>query len=632
MKINSINVINNNLMKNNIVAKQNSNNVQQSANLNANFAVSYPKNYYISFTGASFDELHKRYETTMPKTVKDYIDTLKYMLSDKDFEDLKQKGFIAFHTEAFADLKECKTTQDIKSKFPAEPAFKNIKSLKEVSQDEAGIFGKMSELNAKGIKILDSDEDVTTFIIKKIFLECKEYKEVFNELNRALTPEARMSGLGELFDKFTEKRKSDASIYRPLGIVTPNGRAYSAGVRYSDADYSKTKRRFFSNFSAEETNEKISKLLSKEDKRARYSMMDAWNNCVEIRESLSAFLIQNLNNPDFYSSKISQYGDLSIYDSKFYTKMHVVMTSFWNKYPEYKEKLGQEVVKALARYNQIAGQGEEELNKHIEQVEKKSDQIRKTIQLNKIKTPMQFPKAVELISIAARKPEIFGYRTESIIQDFCKLILDRISQKEFMVLEGNPKSEEFKALVPNGIKAKMREIVSTSEFTNISNAHHLALIEQVLLADVDEEEKTSILEQAQKSLKNTTNNIVFSHLSRKIDLNSVETAYNRLKAPLSEGEAKAVKEELLNGTVVAHMIRQENVDSLLQTQGKYLKYVLLDNDLKDLTKQLFWSEYDRVYGSNLTHFVNREKEVDSNLDKLIASFEEIDFEKLMLSW
>ena len=153
----------------------------------------------------------------------------------------------------------------------------------------------------------------------------------------------------------------------------------------------------------------------------------------------------------------------------------------------------------------------------------------------------------------------------------------------------------------------MKDVVNSSEFTNISNAHHLALIEQALAIDLEPDKKANLLENASISLKTVATNIVYSELSRKIDLNSVETSYNKLKAQLSESEATAIKEELLKGTVVAHMVKDENVDNLLSYQGKYLKYVLFDNDLKDLTKQLFWSEYDRLYGSNLMHFINREK-------------------------
>ena len=628
MEINAINKTNGYLINKPSAQKDTQKN-ENSIN-STSCALAYPKNYYLSFQGANFNELYKRYEDSMPQTVKDHIDTVRYLSSESEFEAAKQKGFITFHMEAFEDLRNCKTIDDIKATFPNEKAFQNLKTPKELSKNEAGIFGHMRDLEQRGIKVLNTQEDVTTFIVKKIFLECKEYKEVFTALQNSLSKEAKENGLDETFSNY--KRKSDSSIYRALGIIPPNGREYAVSIRYSNGDYGKNRRKYFANLSAQETNEKIAKLLSEEDKKARYSMMDAWNNCPEIRESLSSFLTNSANNPAFYIDNTLGSEDLSIYDSRFYTRMSRIMTAFWNKNPEYKEKLGEEIAKAITRYNQISVQGEDALNDHIRNIEKKSKEIRANIQLKKLENRAQFPKAIELITLAASKTNIFDSKNQSAISDFTQLLLGKILQEEFKILEGSPKSEEFKKFIPMGLKLRMKDAINTSEFTNISNAHHVALLNTLENIDMPKEEKEALIENAKTSLKAATKKLLESEYAGNIDFAKTETDYIRYKSPLAQSEVEAVKYELLTSNPDFELLDIDNFDNLLATQGKYLKFILTDNALKDLTHILFWSEYDRVYGTNYTQAITKNQDLDKIFTKAIEYIDSIELDNTLMCW
>lgn len=632
MKINTINIQNGFVLNKPAENKKQQNNTLEKNRSTSNY-ISYPKNYYISFQGASFDEVNERYKETMPQTVKDYLDVLSYLSSDSEIEELREKGFIVAHKKAFAALEDCKTIDDIKNSFPNEPAFKNLITPAQLSQKETGIFAHMRDLEQKGIKILNTEEDVTTFIVKKIYLECLEYREIYTQLIDALSTEAKKNGLAETLENIPPKRRSQSNLYRQLGLIPLDGRAYAVAVRYSDFENEKTRRKYFSNLTAEETNEKISKLLSEKDKKAKYSMMEAWNNCPEIREELSHFLTLALKNPIYYTNELSLNENLTIYDARFYTKMHNIMVAFWNKNPEYKEKIGEEIAKAIAKYNQIAALGEEELEKYIESVKKKSQEIRNNIQLKKLEDKAQYQKAIQLIERVTKGSKVFSIEIDSTLHDFANLLLDRFSQKELETLEGNPDSENFRKLVPNGIKEKLRETVSSSEFINIYNAYLIAILTELENSNISDDEKENLIELCKKSPKEAMKQLANSKAVETIDLVQIEGNYNRFKSPLTRTESEELKWELVQ---IEHYFNEkeiENIDNILLTQGKYLKFALNnDSSLRELSEMLFWSEYDRIYGTEYSQIISKKQDLDKIFSQAIEHIDLVQLDSLALNW
>ena len=600
-----------------------------------NFA--YPKNYYISFQSSrkNYDEFIECYRNKTPLTVVNFIDAQKYLRTEDEFNEIKNAGFIAFHTMAFEPLKNCKTVQDIKQAFPDEPLFQNLKTLSEVYKKTDSLFYQLRLLEENGTKVLNSDEDVTTFIVKKFLLECKLYKDVFDEFVEALTPEAKEGECGELIERISEARKSDSSLYRQLGIVVPNGREYAASVRYTNPDYKINRKKYFSTLSPDETNNKIKSLLESSDAKARYSMIDAWNQCVEIREKLSEFMTECMNNFQYYSSQISSLENLTVYDVESYSKLRNIMIAFWNKNPQYKEQLGEEISKAIARYNQVSYLGEEELRKYVDEIKKKSAEIKKEIQINKKKNKyIKHPNAIALLSIVAKRANnIFGYKTDSVIQDFAKMLINNTTEEELIALESDKNSKAFNQIFPEGIRAKMKEIKETPEFANISNAHHLALLEEAVGSGISENEAEKLIRDSKISIKDTTQEIVAGYMNGQIDFSSVESSYNRFRAPLSKKEVLQVANELTsNSGLQFSELEKQYLEDLINTQGAYSKLVLSENKLKNLVKILILNLYDKTYGTNHTQEIIKRQNIDKVLFDATKNINDYNLSDISFSW
>ena len=68
--------------------------------------------------------------------------------------------------------------------------------------------------------------------------------------------------------------------------------------------------------------------------------------------------------------------------------------------------------------------------------------------------------------------------------------------------------------------------------------------------------------------------------------------------------------------------KRENVD------GENMKFVTGNNILKDLTQQIFWSEYDRLHGTNYSTTVVENINFDKLLSSAIEIIDEMDFSAL----
>ena len=73
------------------------------------------------------------------------------------------------------------------------------------------------------------------------------------------------------------------------------------------------------------------------------------------------------------------------------------------------------------------------------------------------------------------------------------------------------------------------------------------------------------------------------------------------------------------------------LDILLSTQGNYLKNVLSDNPLKELTQLAFWQEFDRINGTSYLPKVNSNIQQSDLIDYAISIVDELDFSQGSLS-
>ena len=67
------------------------------------------------------------------------------------------------------------------------------------------------------------------------------------------------------------------------------------------------------------------------------------------------------------------------------------------------------------------------------------------------------------------------------------------------------------------------------------------------------------------------------------------------------------------------------LDTLLTTQGKYLKTVIGKSFLKELTQTLFWNEFDRLNGTNYSSKVINNIKLDKTIEIAIKAIDDMDF-------
>ena len=132
-----------------------------------NRSLSYPKGFRPFFGARLFRTPENFYEQEfnkkgMPKTMKDLLYS-NYAVNSK-------KPPAQLSREAFADLELCENIEDVKEMFPNEPLFADLKTLETIRPKGGYLF----QLRAYGLgnkAVLKSEEDLTVYLLKKIFLE-----------------------------------------------------------------------------------------------------------------------------------------------------------------------------------------------------------------------------------------------------------------------------------------------------------------------------------------------------------------------------------------------------------------------------------------------------------------------------
>ena len=118
----------------------------------------------------------------MPDTVK------KYLLSD--FEHNQEKRPMQLQQEAFSWLPECTTVQDVKDMYPDEALFKDLRTLSDIHPRIGYLneikYDKKMPIIRTGTEILKSGEDLTLYLLRKIYLEGKELEEINHDFKKAI--------------------------------------------------------------------------------------------------------------------------------------------------------------------------------------------------------------------------------------------------------------------------------------------------------------------------------------------------------------------------------------------------------------------------------------------------------------
>ena len=186
--------------------------------------------YLLSFEARVDKGLERFYNTNkdyMPSTVREYVENL---------EDKSNLTPLQAQKNAYELLEISQTIDDIKSAYPNEPLFENLKNPAETRATK-GILMSVKEndelLKLSGQGVLKDKSNLTVYLVKKIFLEDKTIDEINKDLDKDLDDDFKAD--------FKFKNKNSKYIYpstlNSLGIQAPKFE-YRQSLRYTREGYS----------------------------------------------------------------------------------------------------------------------------------------------------------------------------------------------------------------------------------------------------------------------------------------------------------------------------------------------------------------------------------------------------------
>ena len=202
------------------------------SNYQTNSMLPHSYNAYLIGFEARVDKGLERFseanEERMPYTVKTFLETV---------EDKGSRTPLQVQQEAFAPLTDCQSAEDIKGAFSEEEKLFAELINPEQSNARRGIIKAHNDyaplLAEEGKGILRSKENLTVYLVKKIFLENKTLEEINKDLDIDLEPDFKHAFLYHNEDaKFVYPATLSA-----LGIKTP-GKEYLQSLRYTRDGYS----------------------------------------------------------------------------------------------------------------------------------------------------------------------------------------------------------------------------------------------------------------------------------------------------------------------------------------------------------------------------------------------------------
>lgn len=228
-----------------------------------------PNYQSISFLGIRVDKGLERFfsenKDRMPINVRTFIMSLKSHLGITPLE---------AQNRAFSKLNEAQTVTDIKTRlFPEEELFATLKTPKDTKATR-GILSTYREnrqlLDMFGKDILESKENLTVYLVKKIYLEGKTLDEINTDFEHDVDKDFLA-----LFQKKNPNylRMIQNSTLKSLGIQVPDA-AYQQSLRYTRDGYSdmvgenisKAQRLFWDSLSPEQRTARAKKTVERFEK------------------------------------------------------------------------------------------------------------------------------------------------------------------------------------------------------------------------------------------------------------------------------------------------------------------------------------------------------------------------------
>ena len=619
--------------------------------------------YLLSFEARVDKGLPRFYEENkdrMPHTVKTYIDTLP-----------NKRGLSPLQAQynAYKSIVYAKTTDEIKQAYPDEELFSELKSSSE-NKAKRGLLYEIKimsdDLKKGGETVLPDDEDLSVYIVKKIFLEAKSLSEINEDLDKDLNP---------IFKK-EDKNYINYSTLETLGIKLPN-QEYLTSLRFTRDGYSdeigskisEAQQKYYDSLTPEERAQRAKKSLSNienwwnslsdsdkkelllsqdqelellkkfqnrkktltgehptqkkesasqqtipqhphqskekirtslsddplflewaeknlklyyenlsdeekqqiSEKRSqtmiarwnsmdeaqkadyiekmqtgsekqRFAMINAWNNCNDIRNHMSEFMRER---------NIHNIGNF-IYRSKEYTEaQRNLMISFWSTYPEDAKKLGEEIKNSWAEINKAVDNNSfEELKESIvvtqTRIKKDLKKHRQSVDMNP-----------SLNNFAKIYRGAYSYLPEEYLQAYFNLASKTLDEKDLLIwgkiLNGKTPAETERTT----LAAKMKSIDDSVIFTE-KRAMEQSLAE-ILYEATDEPEMFSLMFNDLNLIAATSENMDFSKrkswsftltsedqskkivtLRRKPDFSKIDRLYRKYNKKLSDRDIDSI--------------------------------------------------------------------------------------------
>lgn len=310
----------------------------------------------------------------MPVTVKKYL-----------FEDFEQRQHMPpaqLQRQAFEYLKLADSVQDIKDMYPDEPLFAHLKELKDVKPNTGILLLLKWDAQTSQTPVFKdkNNKDLTTYLLKKVYLEGKTIEELNNDFDNDVTDEIKRE-LGVKDKKYF----SHSNIYT-LGIrypklpyynsflATRNDKEYIPPVRKSGVTVSEETReklssamtKWWAGLNETERSEQIQKMLN--GKEMSDSIFSKYQGQIMTIAAAQMEFSEKLS--DIFAEKYSD-EDFAVDFPTFSEQQREIMLEFWNKDPEFRTKYSQALQDTIsefenAYYSEDKTQLEQLLNKALD--------------------------------------------------------------------------------------------------------------------------------------------------------------------------------------------------------------------------------------------------------------------------
>ncbi len=159
----------------------------------------------------------------IPTTMKLYLDSLQDKFSMTPLQAQKN---------AYLKLEDAKSIEDVQNFFPDEELFIYLEKAKD-TKATSGILGIYREFKELYDSVLKNGEDLTLYILKKIFLEAKMLDEINKDLDKDLNEDIKL----EFQRRYPNGEYLHSSTLKSLGIYNPDT-AYLNSLKFTRDGYS----------------------------------------------------------------------------------------------------------------------------------------------------------------------------------------------------------------------------------------------------------------------------------------------------------------------------------------------------------------------------------------------------------